>query len=243
MTRSNGRAPNQLREWALEPGIAPYAEGSILAISGNTRVICAATVEDRVPPWLLDQNRGWVRAEYSMLPRSTHNRTRRDTNRSNGRTHEIQRLIGRSLRAVTDLPKLGQRQLVLDCDVLVADAGTRTASITGAWVALAQACALLRDQGKLKKWPLGEQVAAVSLGIKGESVLLDLDYEEDSSADVDLNLVMTSAGKLVEIQGTAEEMTFTRDQLNSMIDVGWKGLERLFELQRNSLEEAGVQLP
>lgn len=242
MERSKGRQHNQLREWKLEPGFAPYAEGSVLAVSGQTRVVCAASVEERVPPWMTEQNKGWIKAEYSMLPRSTQSRSRRDYNRSNGRTHEIQRLIGRSLRAITDLSKLGSRQMILDCDVLVADAGTRTASITGAYVALAMACEHLRTQGKLKKWPLKEQVAAVSLGVIGDDVLLDLDYSEDAGADVDLNLVMTSSGRLVEIQGTAEEEPFTQSQLNRMIEVGWQGLEVLFELQRNTLGQLGVTL-
>ncbi|MGE0491205.1 MAG: ribonuclease PH [Vulcanimicrobiota bacterium] len=242
MQRADGRKPDQLRHWALEPGYAPYAEGSVLTISGNTRVLCAASVEDRVPAWLLEQNRGWVHAEYAMLPRATQIRTRRDNNRANGRTHEIQRLIGRSLRAVTDLPKLGQRQIILDCDVIQADAGTRTAAITGSWVALALACDKLRKLNKLKKWPLPEQVAAVSLGIRDEVVLLDLNYEEDAGADVDLNLVMTSNGRLVEVQGTAEEKTFTRKQLDQMIEAGWVGLEKLFELQRNTLAASGVEI-
>ncbi|MBI3926627.1 MAG: ribonuclease PH [Armatimonadetes bacterium] len=240
MARSDGRQAEQLRPWSFEVGFAPYAEGSVLTRSGDTAVLCAATVEDRVPVWMADQNRGWVTAEYSMLPRSTLTRTRRDQARTNGRTHEIQRLIARSLRAVTDLQALGTRQIILDCDVLQADAGTRTAAITGSWIALALACHGLRKQGRLQKWPLKDQVAAVSLGIRGERILLDLNYGEDAGADVDLNLVMTSAGRLVEVQGTAEDTPFTTGQLNAMIELGWQGLEKLFEMQRQTVAAAGV---
>lgn len=213
----------------------------MLVSSGNTRVLCAASIEERVPPWMNEPNRGWVKAEYSMLPRSTQVRTRRDTNRSNGRTHEIQRLIGRSLRAVTDLKRLGSRTLILDCDVLNADAGTRTASISGAWVAMALACAHLREKKRLESFPFRDQVAAVSLGIVGDRVFLDLDYPEDVAAEVDLNLVMTASGDLVEVQGTAEGNPFSRRQLDQMIEVGWTGLEKIFELQRQTLKTCGVE--
>ena len=208
--------------------------------TGNTRVLCTATVEESVPKWLEEQQKGWITAEYSMLPRATQVRTKRDQSRTNGRTHEIQRLIGRSLRAVADLPALGSRRIVLDCDVLQADAGTRTAGVTGGWIALAMACQHLMTLGKLTNWPLREQVAAVSLGVIEGEVYLDLDYPEDVAADVDLNLVMTSSGKLVEVQGTGEETTFSREQLNLMLDVGWNGLQGLFRLQREALQAKGI---
>ena len=208
--------------------------------SGQTRVLCAATVEERQPGWMNEPNRGWVKAEYSMLPASTHSRSRRDFNRSNGRTHEIQRLIGRSLRGVTDLEKLGPRTITLDCDVIIADAGTRTASISGGWVALAMACHKLRQSGRIKDFPFTDQVAAVSLGIIDGQVLTDLDYNEDSSAETDLNLVMTSSGGLIEVQGTAEGAPFTRAELDRILDAGWAALEKVFEMQRQALKEAGV---
>ncbi len=237
------RKADELRKWSFEVGYAPYAEGSVLVRCGNTVVLCTATVEDRIPGWLVDKNQGWVTAEYAMLPRSTQVRTRRDHNRTNGRVHEIQRLIGRSLRAVTDLEGLGIRQITIDCDVIQADAGTRTASITGGWIALAMACNGLMESGVLETWPLVGQVAAVSLGICGGEIRLDLDYEEDSTAEVDLNLVMTADGKLVEIQGTAETRPFEISQLNKMLEVGKAGLRHIFALQREALSEAGVSLP
>lgn len=208
--------------------------------SGVTRVLCACSVEERQPVWMNDGKRGWVKAEYAMLPRSTHSRSRRDFGNSNGRTHEIQRLIGRSLRGVTDQNLLGPRTLTVDCDVIVADAGTRTASITGGWVALALACHKLMELGKLKSMPFTHQVAAVSLGIVDGEVLTDMDYSEDSRAETDLNLVMTSAGGLIEVQGTAEGGSFSRQELNAILDAGWVALEQLFALQRQALEKAGV---
>lgn len=240
MQRSNDRAPNALRPWIFETGYLPYAPGSVMVHCGNTRVLCAATVEERQPGWMSDPKQGWVKAEYSMLPASTHSRSRRDFNRSNGRTHEIQRLIGRSLRGVTDLLKLGPRTLTLDCDVIIADAGTRTASITGGWVALAIAAHKLREEGKIQENPFQDQVAAVSLGIVDGQVLTDLDYPEDSSAETDLNLVMTSSGGLIEVQGTAEGAPFTRKELDQVLDAGWEALEQIFALQRQALEKAGV---
>lgn len=239
--RLNGRAHHQLRPHSCEPNFAPYAEGSVLIQTGNTRVLCAASVEEGTPSWMTDPGKGWVTAEYSMLPRSTHTRTKRENNRTAGRTQEIQRLIGRSLRSVVDLKAIGSRRITLDCDVLQADAGTRTASITGAWIALAMACHHLRQQGKLTSWPITDQVAAVSIGSWKDCVLLDLDYREDSAAEVDLNLVMTSKGQLVEVQGCGEEATFSRQQLNAMIDVGWEGLRGLFELQRQVLAKVGIE--
>jgi ribonuclease PH len=240
MPRTDDRAANALRVWRFETNYLPHAEGSVMIHSGATRVLCACSVEDRQPPWMSDAKRGWVKAEYSMLPRSTHQRSRRDFGNSNGRTHEIQRLIGRSLRGVTDLAGLGPRTLTVDCDVIVADAGTRTAAITGGWVALVMACQKLVEQGKLQSLPLAEQVAAVSLGIVDGEVLTDLDYSEDARAQTDLNLVMTSSGGLIEIQGTAEGCSFSRSQLDQILDAGWQALESLFAHQRQALEQAGV---
>ncbi len=208
--------------------------------SGQTRVLCAATVEERQPKWMNEPNKGWVKAEYSMLPASTHQRSRRDFNRSNGRTHEIQRLIGRSLRGVTDLEQLGPRTLTVDCDVIVADAGTRTASITGGWVALVMACHALRQENKLEHIPFQHQVAAVGMGIINGQVYTDLDYPEDSAAETDLNLVMTSSGGLIEVQGTAEGEPFSRKELDAVLDAGWQAIQRLFEMQREALAQAGV---
>ena len=240
MTRSQNRADNALRPYKIETGYLPYAPGSVMIHTGNTKVLCAATIEERQPGWMNDAKRGWVKAEYSMLPASTHTRSRRDFNRSNGRTHEIQRLIGRSLRGVTNLMELGPRTLTLDCDVIVADAGTRTASITGGWVALALAADTLRREEKIANFPFSEQVAAVSLGIVDGRVLTDLDYVEDSSAETDLNLVMTSSGGLIEVQGTAEGAPFSRKELDRILDAGWIALEEIFALQRQALSDAGV---
>ena len=241
ITRLHNRGPWDLRPHRYELDYAPYAEGSVLIHAGSTRVLCTATVEENVPSWLMEHNKGWVTAEYSMLPRSTQVRSKREHNRTSGRTQEIQRLIGRSLRAVTDLPILGQRRIVLDCDVIQADAGTRTASITGSWIALAVACDRLVREGKISRWPLLDQVAAVSIGCLGDDVLLDLDYKEDSAADVDLNLVMTGSGRLVEVQGCGEEATFDREQLNHMLDVGWSGLQDLFKMQIEALRSKGIE--
>ena len=240
MSRSGNRAADALRPWLFETNYLPHAEGSVMVHSGVTRVLCACSVEERQPPWMNDGKRGWVKAEYSMLPRSTHQRSRRDFGNSNGRTHEIQRLIGRSLRGVTDLMLLGPRTLTVDCDVIVADAGTRTASITGGWVALALGCARLVELGKIKELPFTQQVAAVSLGIVDGQVLTDLDYSEDSRAGTDLNLVMTSSGGLIEVQGTAEGGSFSRKELDAILDAGWVALEKLFVMQRQALEAAGV---
>lgn len=234
------RQADQLRPHSLVPDFAPDAEGSVLIQCGNTRVLCAATVEERVPSWMADQNKGWITAEYSMLPRSTSRRNQREHQRNSGRTHEIQRLIGRSLRAVADLTALGQRRIILDCDVIQADAGTRTAAVTGAWIALAFACDRLLRQGKLARWPLTDQVAAVSLGVVGDRVVVDMDYAEDAAASVDLNLVMTASGRLVEVQGTGEESTFDRQQLDEMLDLGWQGLGPLFALQRQALKDKAI---
>lgn len=240
MPRTDDRSPEALRAWLFETNYLPHAEGSVMVHSGLTRVLCACSVEERQPAWMNDGKRGWVKAEYAMLPRSTHQRSRRDHNNSNGRSHEIQRLIGRSLRGATDLTALGPRTLTVDCDVIVADAGTRTASITGGWVALVLACHRLVELGKLKSLPFLHQVAAVSLGIVDGVVLTDLDYSEDSRAGTDLNLVMTSDGGLIEIQGTAEGGSFSRHQLDEILDAGWQALEKLFDLQRQALQAAGI---
>ncbi len=206
MIRADGRRPDQLREIRITRRYTCHAEGSVLVAFGRTQVLCTASVEERAPPFLRGTGKGWVTAEYSMLPRATAQRTQRDATRGsvNGRAQEIQRLIGRSLRAAVDLPALGERQITIDCDVLQADGGTRTAAITGAWVALADAIAWMQARGLLKGAPLKTQVAAVSVGLHGDTALLDLDYAEDSSCDTDLNLVMDAADGLIEIQGTAE---------------------------------------
>ncbi|MBL9137797.1 MAG: ribonuclease PH [Verrucomicrobiales bacterium] len=237
--RSDGRAVNQLRNIRFENGVAPNAAGSTLVHWGNTRVICAATIEEVVPRWMKEQQvpGGWITAEYSMLPYSTTDRKARDISkgRLDGRSSEIQRLIGRSLRAALDLTKLGQRTLWLDCDVLQADGGTRTAAITGAWVALNLAIRKLGSAGKLTTNPIIEQVAAASVGIVEGRPLLDLCYVEDAAADVDMNLVMTASGKFIELQGSGEESTFSRSELDQLLEVGRTGIEQILELQRAAL--------
>ena len=234
-TRIDSRALDQLRETRITPNVSPYAEGSALIEVGNTKVICTATVEDRVPPFLRNKGTGWVTAEYAMLPRATNTRTNREILRPSGRTQEIQRLIGRSLRAVVDTKLLGERQIIVDCDVLQADGGTRCASITGACVALALAVKNMLIAGKLKKNPLLSEVAAVSVGIVAGTAILDLAYTEDSTAEVDMNIVCTGSGKFIEIQGTAEREPFTREQMNEMLALAEKGINQLFTLQRNAL--------
>ena len=239
MMRPSGRAENQLREIIMEPGFSPYAEGSCLIKCGNTHVLCCASVEERVPPFLRNTGKGWVTAEYGMLPRSTHTRTDREASRGkqSGRTQEIQRLIGRSLRAVTDLEALGERQIKIDCDVLQADGGTRTASITGAWVALSLACEKLLLAGAISRNPLTDQVAAISCGILENTAILDLDYAEDSSAETDANFILTADGGVVEVQMTAEETPFRRDQMNAMFDLAEEGVSQLAELQRQAVQD------
>jgi ribonuclease PH len=236
--RPSGRAVDQLREVTLEPGFAKYAEGSCLVRFGDTHVLCAASLDDRVPPFLRNRGQGWVTAEYGMLPRSTHTRTDREAARGkqSGRTQEIQRLIGRSLRAVTDLKAMGERQIRLDCDVLQADGGTRTASITGAWVALHIALAGMLKRGLIEKMPLNDHVAAVSCGLYKESAVLDLDYAEDSNAQADANFVLTGNGGIVEIQGTAEEDPFTRVQFDSLLELAELGIGKLVGLQKQAIE-------
>src|SRR6202166_4631249 len=235
--RPSKRAADEMRPVSFERGVARYAEGSCLVRFGETHVLCAASLEDKPPPWLRGQGRGWVTAEYAMLPRATLTRTRRESSagKVSGRSQEIQRLIGRSLRAVVDLPRLGERQVTIDCDVLQADGGTRCASITGAMVALADALAWLREKQLLALDPLRDFVAAVSVGIVAGEPVLDLDYSEDSSCDTDMNVVMTGAGHFVEIQGTAEKAPFTREQMSRLLDLSSKGISELIALQRKAL--------
>ncbi len=235
--RPSGREVDELRPISLEPGFAKYAEGSCMARFGETHVLCAATVEDRVPPFLKNTGTGWVTAEYGMLPRSTHSRTGREAarGRQGGRTMEIQRLIGRSLRAVIDMKALGERQLRLDCDVIQADGGTRTAAITGSWVALRIAIDGLIADKRLKSDPLADSVAAVSCGIFEGAAVLDLDYDEDSAAQADANFVLTGKGGIVEIQGTAETEPFSRDSFAEMLRLAESGISRLAELQTEAL--------
>ncbi len=239
MTRCDGRRWDELRPVRITRHYIKHAEGSVLIEVGDTKVICTATVEDGVPPFLKDTGSGWVRAEYSMIPRATHVRAPRESVRGKlgGRTQEIQRLIGRSLRSVIDLKGFGERTILLDCDVIQADGGTRTASITGAYVALVDAFRWLKERGEIEKIPIRDSVAAVSVGIVDGEMLLDLDYSEDSRAQVDMNLVMTSKGQFVEIQGTAEEAPFSREELEGLITLGMKGIERLSEIQRLALED------
>ena len=240
VSRSDGRAAADLRPVKIHPNFLTHAEGSVLIEMGLTRVVCTASVEDKVPGFLKGSGRGWVTAEYGMLPRSTHTRMERESARGKigGRTHEIQRLIGRSLRAVTDLGALGERSVWVDCDVLQADGGTRTASITGAYVALVLAVKGLQKQGLLTTNPIHGAVAAVSTGIVGGTACLDLCYEEDSKAEVDMNFVMTDAGKFVEIQGTAEGAPFTKRQADRMAALAWEGIGTLLGLQRAALRRA-----
>lgn len=237
MRRADGRAPSELRTVRYETGYLQWAEGSVLFEMGETRVLCAATYESRVPRWLEKQGRGWVTAEYSMLPRATMERTTREVSRGrpSGRTQEIQRLIGRSLRAVTNLEKLGEAAITVDCDVLQADGGTRTASITGGYIALALALRRLHDDGIVGDGVLTDSVAAVSAGIVLGEPLLDLSYEEDARADVDFNVVMTGSGDLVEVQGTAEGEPFSRAELDALVDLAADGIKRLTEIQREAL--------
>jgi ribonuclease PH len=235
--RPSGRAPDEMRAVTLEPGFAKYAEGSCLASFGDTRVLCTATVEERVPPFLRNTGRGWVTAEYGMLPRSTLTRTDREAarGRQSGRTQEIQRLIGRSLRAVTDLERLGERQVRIDCDVLQADGGTRTAAITGAYVALHLALQKLLAAGTIPELPLVDAVAAVSCGIHQEVPVLDLDYAEDSTAMADANFVLTGSGGIVEIQATAETRSFDEARFAAMLALARSGVARLLSAQRTVL--------
>ena len=232
--RRDGRRPDQLRPLSLERGWVKHAEGSVLVGAGDTRVLCTASVEEGVPAFLKGKGRGWITAEYGMLPRSTNTRMRREAaeGAQSGRTHEIQRLVGRSIRAVADLAALGERTIRIDCDVLQADGGTRCASITGAWVAVADAVAALRAQGLVAGEPLRDHVAAVSVGIVGGVPLLDLDYAEDSACDTDMNFVMTGAGGFVELQGTAEGAPFTRAEVDALLELARSGIAALVGAQR-----------
>ena len=236
--RTDGRASDELRAVRIIPGYLPYAEGSVLIEVGQTRVVCAATIEDRVPPFLRNTGQGWVTAEYAMLPRSTQQRTQRETGRGgpSGRTHEIQRLIGRSLRAITDMKNLGERTITLDCDVIQADGGTRTAAITGSFVALALANKQLLKSGKVARSLVANQVAAVSVGIVDGVPMLDLKYDEDSRAEVDMNVICTGDGRFIEVQGTAERDPFSRQQMDLLLDLATRGIALLLNIQRETIE-------
>jgi ribonuclease PH len=242
LIRSDGRRPDALRPLTIQPGYLAHAEGSALISLGRTIVLCAVTVEDRQPPFLRGTGGGWVTAEYAMLPRSTHTRSQRESvaGRIGGRTHEIQRLIGRSLRAVVQLDALGERTYTVDCDVIQADGGTRTASITGGLVALVQAMSALVEKGVYSALPVRCPVAATSVGVVGGVAVLDLCYEEDSRAEVDFNVVMTGEGEYVEVQGTGEGGTFGREQMLRLLDLATKGIEASFAVQRAALAEAGL---
>jgi ribonuclease PH len=235
--RKDGRKPGELRKIKIKRGYLDHAEGSVLIEAGGTRVLCAASVENRVPPFLMGKGKGWVTAEYSMLPQSTHTRTIRDRVKGgiSGRSQEIQRLIGRSLRAVVDLTGMPDRTVIVDCDVIQADGGTRTLSITGAYVALHLALGGMAGRGEIARVPLVDTVAATSVGIVGKEMLLDLCYEEDSAAQVDFNAVMTGRGRLVEVQGTAEGMTFTKRQMDEMLALAKKGIEEITVAQKKAL--------
>lgn len=237
MNRQNpeGRDPLTERTLTFQLDFTRYAEGSVLVSTGNTRVLCTASVDEKVPDWMAGKGKGWITAEYSMLPRATHTRSKREREKVSGRTHEIQRLIGRALRAMIDPALLGERQILVDCDVLQADGGTRTASITGACVAVSVAVKKLMASGKLKQNPVVDTVSAISVGIKNGQVLVDLDYEEDSSCEVDMNFVVTGKGQFVEVQGTAERAAFTREQMNAMTDGAVAALARIREKQLQAI--------
>jgi ribonuclease PH len=232
--RPSKRKPDELRRVSIERAVSVHAEGSCLIKFGNTQVLCTASLEERVPPWLKGQGRGWVTAEYGMLPRATRERTRREvtTGHPSGRTQEIQRLIGRSLRAIVDLQKLGEKQISVDCDVIQADGGTRTAAITGAWVALHDCIAWMRARDMIKDGVLRDQVAAVSAGLYAGEPVLDLDYAEDSEADADANFVMTGSGGIVEVQGTAETVPFSQEDFEKLMGLARKGIGELISLQK-----------
>ena len=232
--RSDGRKPNQLRALKITPSYIKTADGSVLIEMGDTRVICTAKLEERVPPFLRNSGKGWITAEYGMLPGSSEQRIGRESSRGKvgGRTHEIQRLIGRSLRSVADLKSLGERSVWIDCDVIQADGGTRTASITGAYIALMEAARVWRERGILSADPVKDAVAAVSIGIVDGKILLDLCYEEDSKADVDMNFVMTGSGKFIEVQGTAESAPFTKKQMERMAEIAHQGIKELLQAQK-----------
>jgi len=234
--RTDGRGAQILRPVKITRNYIKHAEGSVLIEMGDTKVICSASVEERVPPFLRNTGRGWITAEYAMLPRSTHTRTSRDSGRGNGRTFEIQRLIGRSLRSVSDLTGFGEKTIWIDCDVIQADGGTRTASITGAYVAMVDAFRKMMKDGLIKGIPVKDSVAAVSVGKVNGRILLDLNYEEDSKAEVDMNVVMTGAGRFVEIQGTAEQAAFTKGEMDQLTRIAQKGIKELVRIQKKCLE-------
>jgi ribonuclease PH len=244
MQRVDGRQPENLRPVRITRNYTKHAEGSVLIEVGDTKVICTASVDDRPPQFLKGAGKGWVTAEYGMLPRATGTRTQRESTRGKvgGRTFEIQRLIGRSLRAVVDLVALGERTIWLDCDVIQADGGTRTASITGAFVAMADAMNKLREQGAISRMPITDFIAATSVGRLAGEIILDLCYEEDSTAEVDMNIVMTGAGRFVEIQGTGEEATFTRQEMNSMINLAERGISDLISCQKEALGDIALAI-
>jgi ribonuclease PH len=237
--RTDGRAANELRPVRITPGFLPYAEGSVLIEMGQTRVICSASIDERLPPFLRNSGQGWITAEYSMLPRATQQRTSRETGRGgpSGRTHEIQRLIGRSIRAAANMRLLGERTITLDCDVLQADGGTRTAAITGAYVAFALAVNRLLVAGKIQRNIITNEVAAISVGVVENTPLLDLKYDEDSKAEVDMNVVCTGDGRFIEVQGTAEREPFSREQMDSLLELATNGLASLVASQREVIEQ------
>ncbi len=243
LKRTDGRAFDELRPVKITPGYLPYAEGSVLIEMGQTRVICSASVEDRVPPFLRNSGQGWITAEYSMLPRATQQRTPREIRRGgpSGRTHEIQRLIGRSLRAAADMRLLGERTITLDCDVLQADGGTRTAAITGAYVAFAMAVNSILKAGKIQRSIITNEVAAISVGLLGNTPLLDLKYDEDSKAEVDMNVVCTADGRFIEVQGPAEREPFSREQMESLLALAEQGIQTLVAIQREAIINATQQ--
>lgn len=242
--RTDGRKPDELRQVILTPHVNRYAEGSVMIEFGHTRVICTATVDEKVPPFLKGSGKGWVTAEYAMLPRATQVRNQRESikGKPGGRTMEIQRLIGRALRSVVDLEALGERTVTMDCDVIQADGGTRVASITGAFVAMALAMHKLVKEGKLAKLPITDYLASVSAGVISGEALVDLNYEEDSRAQVDMNVVMTGTGAFVEIQGTGEESPFSKNHLEQLLKLSESAIRQLIDMQRTVLEEAGVQI-
>jgi ribonuclease PH len=237
MMRPSGRKPDELRAVSFTRAFTKHAEGSCLVRFGDTHVLCTASLEEKVPPWLKGGGKGWVTAEYGMLPRATHDRTRREAvaGKQSGRTQEIQRLVGRSLRAVVDLAALGERQITLDCDVLQADGGTRTAAITGSWVALFDCLRWMDHRAMFKQWPLKDHVAAISCGIHGGTAVLDLDYAEDSSAGTDANFVMTGTGGIVEVQGTAEGEPFSQADLDTLLALARKGIGELVARQKDAI--------
>lgn len=242
--RSDGRQPRDLRRFSVTLHPNKYAEGSVIIEAGDTKVLCTASVEERVPPFLKGQGKGWITAEYSMLPRATHSRNQRESAKGKltGRTMEIQRLIGRALRSVVNLHALGERTITLDCDVLQADGGTRTTSITGAFIALALAIHKLDGNAKFEKYPLTDYLASISVGVLQDQPIVDLNYEEDSKAKVDMNVVMTGARAFVEVQGTGEESPFSRAELDGMLSLAEESILRLIELQKDTLGEAGARI-